>query len=427
MFKLQLASKNGSTETWYFNPFTVSLFTSLDELTPAQMRTTNESHKSIKTVRTNKPTTLKIYLGNCCNYRCSYCRQHEHNEKQSANDYELDSFIERLRNNVCGIDITHIEFWGGEPLLYMNEITGLVSRLNDYFTDKKIKYSITTNGSLMTDELLDYFVEHNFTIKLSHDGPGQYLRGPHPSTCKVSTPENDPLHIDAPTRKVLQRAHVLLSPDKRFGINSVLTEHNKSIKELLLYEQEIFGRNIIILKTEAVIPYNANSSKQTTKLVEYNEFTELMYKDLTDVGFVNFKELHEWFHSLVNMFEDTDYCTNLYESRCHMNVRNTLTIDLDGFVYPCQVYGGTKTTIGLFSKHANISVLNEIIPHPAITDDRCHHCHVVSMCKGSCPYITNDEYRKSDCHMRKQILSAAFKFYLELLTKHKLLTIEECV
>lgn len=425
MFELKLLTPNESIETWYFNPFTVSLFTTLDGLTSEQTRTTDDTLTTTDKVRTGKPTTLKIYLGNCCNYRCSYCRQHEHNDKPIISDMQLDLLLTNINNGDIDLsDVNSIEFWGGEPLLYMDEIVRLVNRFNSLFNQIKMRYSITTNGSLMTDELLRYFINNNFTIKLSHDGPGQYLRGPHPSTCTTSTIENDPLHVDSPTRKILQKAHSILSKDNRFGINSVLTEHNKSIKDLLLYEQEIFGRNIVIFKTEVVIPYNKHSSKQTEKLIDYNEFSTLMYNDLNDVGFANFKEIHEWFHSLVNMFESTDYCTNLNESRCHMNVRNTLTIDLDGVIYPCQVYGGTDISIGKFN-NTKLS-LNEIIPHPAIMDDRCHHCHVVSMCKGSCPYITNEQYRESDCHMRKQVLIATFRFFMKILTRYELLSIEEC-
>ena len=36
---------------------------------------------------------------------------------------------------------------------------------------KKISFTTTTNGSLLTEEIIDYIVEHDFRIMLSLDGP----------------------------------------------------------------------------------------------------------------------------------------------------------------------------------------------------------------------------------------------------------------
>lgn len=37
--------------------------------------------------------------------------------------------------------------------------------------DKKIEYTIVSNLTLATDEILDFLIEHNFSISTSLDGP----------------------------------------------------------------------------------------------------------------------------------------------------------------------------------------------------------------------------------------------------------------
>ncbi len=51
-------------------------------------------------------------------------------------------------------------------------------RLREAFPESK--FSLITNGSLLSREKLDFIAEHDIEITISHDGPGQHLRGPDP-------------------------------------------------------------------------------------------------------------------------------------------------------------------------------------------------------------------------------------------------------
>lgn len=126
-----------------------------------------------------KLTELAIILTDDCNFDCSYCRQmkEENYMKKSTINKTVDFFYPFLTRQ------SFIVFYGGEPLLAYDNIEYAVS----LFEEKKkigngkenedgiknIMYRMTTNGSLMTDAMLDFFNRHHFHIMISFDGVAQ--------------------------------------------------------------------------------------------------------------------------------------------------------------------------------------------------------------------------------------------------------------
>lgn len=101
----------------------------------------------------NLTKRLKIRLGGSCNQCCSFCHSNTNDEYEF--NPELIPFIkytgfERIRYN------------GGEPLLYWDTIKHIIDNVPDY-----IEHSIVTNGSLFTEEIANYCIEHCVKISLS--------------------------------------------------------------------------------------------------------------------------------------------------------------------------------------------------------------------------------------------------------------------
>ena len=63
-------------------------------------------------------------------------------------------------------------FFGGEPLLRFDLIKELVnySNVQNEIHNKKFEFNATTNGSLFTEEILDFFFEKDIVILFSWDG-----------------------------------------------------------------------------------------------------------------------------------------------------------------------------------------------------------------------------------------------------------------
>jgi sulfatase maturation enzyme AslB (radical SAM superfamily) len=115
--------------------------------------------------------SLTFILTENCNYRCSYCYQQKGNRvlKKSTIKNALEFFFPYLHEE------SYIHFYGGEPLLHFDLIEYAVNFIQDLNAEGKrtIRYTISTNGSLMNDEITNFLSQHQFSILLSFDGLAQ--------------------------------------------------------------------------------------------------------------------------------------------------------------------------------------------------------------------------------------------------------------
>jgi len=65
----------------------------------------------------------------------------------------------------------NVGFYGGEPLLEFPLIQRVVEYCMDRFSGKELTFNITTNGTLLSDEIIRYFQVHDVSMMISLDGP----------------------------------------------------------------------------------------------------------------------------------------------------------------------------------------------------------------------------------------------------------------
>ncbi len=116
-------------------------------------------------------SAFTIILTDRCNFRCSYCYQKKADRWLDIRTIKkaLDFFWP------CLTEECYINFYGGEPLLAFDQISETVAYLErlNRARKRKIHYAITTNGSLLTEEILQFLDEHAFSLLLSFDGWAQ--------------------------------------------------------------------------------------------------------------------------------------------------------------------------------------------------------------------------------------------------------------
>ena len=118
---------------------------------------------------------LCLHVANSCNLTCSYCFA-------SANLYHgadaLMSFdvgkqaLDFLVANSGTRKNLEVDFFGGEPLLNWNVVKELVAygRSIEEKYEKNFRFTLTTNGLLLNDEVIDYVNREMETVVLSLDG-----------------------------------------------------------------------------------------------------------------------------------------------------------------------------------------------------------------------------------------------------------------
>lgn len=121
----------------------------------------------------NTLTKLSVLPNYACNFSCSYCYAAE-GRSQKVLDREnamavLDFFIdpERFRGRYLYLAI----LGGGEPLLSWEVVEFVVAyaRKKAYNNGFKLEIGLTTNGSVISDEIIQFLKKHNVIVSISFE------------------------------------------------------------------------------------------------------------------------------------------------------------------------------------------------------------------------------------------------------------------
>ncbi len=129
-------------------------------------------HKKRKTV----VKALCLHIAHDCNLACKYCFADEgeyHGQKRELMSLEvgkkaLDFLIENSGNRVN----LEVDFFGGEPLMNFDVVKELVAygRSREKEAGKNFRFTLTTNGMLLNDEVIDFCNREISNVVLSLDG-----------------------------------------------------------------------------------------------------------------------------------------------------------------------------------------------------------------------------------------------------------------
>ena len=125
--------------------------------------------------RSNVVKALCLHVAHTCNLNCSYCfaAQGKFHGEAGLMSFEtgkraLDFLIENsgTRRNL------EVDFFGGEPLMNFETVKKIVeyARSQEPVYNKKFRFTITTNGMLLTDDKIDFINREMSNVVLSIDG-----------------------------------------------------------------------------------------------------------------------------------------------------------------------------------------------------------------------------------------------------------------
>ncbi len=358
--------------------------------------------------KSSAPATLKIQLGLRCNYSCSYCNQASHVGSEAVTKTsEADVFLAGLERWLTGAP-RRIEFWGGEPFLYFAKLKKLVPDLRGRFPEAQL--IIVTNGSLVDEEIIDFIERYDISIAVSHDGPGQHLRGPDP--------------FEDPERaRWLRELWRRRGPRGRMSFNAVFTPANRNVQKTYEWFAEKIGDPDVALSTEgAVVAYDPETMRGSGK------FTSEQYRELHDSMVRAFEtgvaERFNNVHRSAGDFIESVYSrrpSSALGQKCAMDREDELAVDLEGNVMTCQ-------NTGAKGKHGIGSVADfDAIRLDTAWDwshrETCSHCPVLQLCKGSCMYLEGELFAQS-CENEYRYYTAILAGVIKHLTGLELERIE---
>lgn len=347
---------------------------------------------------------LKIILGRSCNGQCSYCMQRNHSDrviKPTMTEYH--TFILNLSELIDKENYTSITFFGGEPLLYWNQLQDITIQLKN----KGLEFGIITNGILMDTNKAKFILDNNITFCLSHDGPGQYQRG------------KDPLENNTESRKSID---FLYSQKHCMSFNSVFTKNNYNLSEIVEYFDRLGFPDIFIGELEPYVP-SGNLDEQFLITQDISdEFTKNIIDAIVKYGMQRFECDHD-FKLIIN--QHLDACKGIYpnvETHCPATRHRHTAVDLYGNSYICHnVEYNAQLNMYTYNNRGNINqniFYDRYIPGWGLTDVDCEDCMVRLLCR-ACPIKTYDVHRKECIGQKAYHLGAMMASFIYLLNSDK--------
>ena len=335
--------------------------------------------------KSDTPRILKIQLGLSCNFSCSYCLQKHIPQADSASLETVTIFIDQLRAALKG-EPQNIQLWGGEPLVYLRTLRLLVPQLEALFPSSRI--TMITNGSLLSEETNRWILEHKIGISISHDGPGQSLRG--------DDPFDDPIASSA-IRDLYWRKKKLGDP---ISFGAMIHADNPDRSAVAAWLREKIGDPDILIGEGAIIAVYDDGALRRSPTGEEEHFAlrRIAFRNTRHGADANFSLSHmrmaEWRQSmLVGRMLDS------LGMKCGMDREDTLTVDLHGNVVTCQNSSATASAPnGRPHASGHVEALNLVrittAKHFSFRSE-CLGCPVVQTCKGGCMYLDGELFRAS--------------------------------
>ncbi len=133
--------------------------------------------KSIEAFK-NRETVVKalcLHIAHDCNLKCKYCfaEEGEYHGRRALMSYEVGKkaldFL--VKNSASRVNL-EVDFLGGEPLMNFQVVKDLVAygRSLEEPYHKKFRFTLTTNGVLLNDDIIAFANQEMSNVVLSVDG-----------------------------------------------------------------------------------------------------------------------------------------------------------------------------------------------------------------------------------------------------------------
>jgi len=365
----------------------------MDELEPADQPDMGQMKLGLG----KNPKTVKIQLGLECNFACEYCSQRFVPRSDSHNKDDIMPFVEGMKDWFKGGDDgegegAKFEFWGGEPLVYWKTLKPLAEELKKRYPNAQL--SMITNGSLLDEEKVHWLDEMGFGMSISHDGPGQHVRGP------------DPLQ-DPDSKKGILDVYKLLAPKGKISFNAMINKNNISRNDIQVFfekfiEEELgeeYVDYLTIGEGTFIDAYDdgglANSLENADQDTLYRWFSLKELRDFQPKRFTTIRsKVSDWIRSIKYGMKSENM-----GQKCGMDKIDNIAVDLDGNVLTCQnVSSVSISPAGVSHKIGHVSDLDAVkIDTGFHWSDReeCPSCPVLHLCKGSCLFLSGPLWEAS--------------------------------
>ncbi len=308
-----------------------------------------------------------IYLTTECNYHCTYCYEN-FERKQAFNKESLYKVLDFIFSNDSGKRIS-IEFMGGEPLLKFDLINAAVLYIEKMYADRNVNYHMTTNGTFLTDEIISFLKEKNFSLRLSFDG----IREAHCINRKSKDGKTDYCLIFCNINKIRDAG-------MQYSIRMTITQSTIPF----LFDSVVFLHENRLNNICMIFDVNASLDELSYKnfQLQAEKITNYYLEELDKGNKFSVDQIDGKF---INMLADFGNCFGM----CDAGINN-FKIMPNGDIYPCGfVIGNPDFIIGNVNTSVDVNLAKKIaISLYDSEDKKCRSCKIKYFCHGmKCGYM----------------------------------------
>ncbi|MGI5949868.1 thioether cross-link-forming SCIFF peptide maturase [Peptoniphilus sp.] len=345
-----------------------------------------------------------LHVAHDCNLRCKYCfaSQGDFKGDRSLMDYETGKkALDFLLKNSGNRRNLEVDFFGGEPLMNFDLVKKLVKygREEEKKYDKHFRFTITTNGMLLNDEIEDFINENMDNVVLSIDGRKSINDEMRPTI-------NDKGSYDV----IVPKFKELISKrgDKDYFIRGTFTNENLDFSEDLkdFYDNGFKKTSIEPVVTDEKEPYAIREEHLEKILDEY----EKMSKDYIEIRKKD-KDF-SFFHFIIDLSQGP--CIVKRTVGCGAG-SEYVAVTPQGEIYPCHQFVGEKEfLLGDVDRGIVNTDLRDTFKNSNVyTNEDCPTCWARYYCSGGChanAYYSNNDLSKPykvGCEMEKKRIECA--------------------
>ncbi len=371
----------------------------------------------------NKRSVVKalcLHVAHDCNLRCKYCFADtgEFHGGRSLMSAEVGKkAIDFVIANSGSRRNIEIDYFGGEPLMNF----GVVKEITEYAKeqgkkhDKNFRFTITTNGILLNDEIKNYVNENMSNIVLSIDGTKETN-----DRVRYRTDGSGSYDTIVPKFKDMAESR----NQTNYYVRGTFTAYNVDFAKDVIHLADLGFKQTSV---EPVVAPETEDYALTAEHIEkvcgeYDKLTNEFVKRLDEGRGFNF------FHFMIDL--DQGPCAIKRLSGCGAG-HEYLAVTPQGDIYPChQFVGNEKFKMGnVFDGKIDEDIKNTFERSNIYTKEKCRGCFAKFYCSGGCSanaYNFNGDINKPyelACEFEKKRVECAIA--IEAYKKLKLAENEE--
>ena len=342
-----------------------------------ELLTTDQYHDYVVDFKKRKTVVkaLCLHIAHDCNLACQYCfaEEGEYHGRRALMSFEVGKkALDFLIANSGTRRNLEVDFFGGEPLMNWEVVKQVVEygRSKEKEYNKNFRFTMTTNGVLLNDEIMEYCNREMSTVVLSLDGRKEVNDKMRPFRGGKGS-------FDLIVPKFQKFAE--MRGDRDYYVRGTFTRHNLDFSKDVMEFADLGFRSMsiepVVAKPEEEYAIREEDLPQIME--EYDHLAEEYIKRKKEGRGFNF------FHFNIDLNQGP--CVAKRLSGCGSGTEY-LAVTPWGDLYPCHQFVGQEEFLlgNVDTGVTNERIRDEFKLCNVYAKDKCRDCFARFYCSGGC-------------------------------------------